>query len=77
MLLPYHVALAAWLLCRMDLITIQGTLGSHEFSPCQRSLPLLPMPHAAWLASADWQQQLEQLLTVRQPSEEDLIKVGG
>lgn len=35
------------------------------------------LPRAAWLASSDWMQQLEALLAVRQPSEEDLGEVGG
>ena len=32
---------------------------------------------AAWLASSEWQQQLEQLLVVRQPGEEDLAEVSA
>jgi hypothetical protein len=31
---------------------------------------------AGWLESGDWQQQLEQLLTVRQPSEDDLAEAS-
>ncbi len=34
-----------------------------------------PILAAAWLASGDWMQQLEALLAVRQPSEEDLTEV--
>lgn len=54
--------------------------GSHktlvgEVLHTNRSLHARPLPAAAWLASGDWAQQLEALLTVRQPSEEDLAEV--
>lgn len=38
---------------------------------------LCRIPAAAWLASGCWQEQLEELLAVRQPSEDDLAEVGG
>jgi hypothetical protein len=39
-------------------------------------IPSAPPP-AAWLASPGWEGQLERLLAVRQPSEEDLKEVRG
>ena len=50
--------------------------GGPSSATCRSCIQSSATLAAAWLASGDWMQQLEELLAVRQPSEEDLAEVG-
>ena len=52
-------------------VLASGMHGQHCAHPCMQPRPAA----AAWLVSGDWAQQLEAMLAVRQPTEEDLAEV--
>ncbi|KAL4425495.1 hypothetical protein ABPG75_009511 [Micractinium tetrahymenae] len=83
---PEEVAALATHCCQVLGRRVRGCLWSLAELPRSDALGALRLWSAvlecqafreAWLASGEWQLQLEQLMCVRQPSEEDLIQLFG